>query len=286
MVSVTPNPTTIGNYAQYTIDFSISSDGALVGGSSTITVAFPAGTVVAGGAIANVTVESLAATSATGDAGARTITITPQQSFSGGTANITIVIPSTGSAVRNPTTAANYTLTVTTSVQPAGTSPAYAINTSGTAVVVASAAASPNTIGNIAQYTIDFNTAANGALVGGVSTITVTFPAGTAVANGAIANVTVEGTGASSATGNSGSRTITITPAQDIAASTSNVTIFIPSTGSALRNPLTANNYTLTVATSVQPTAGTSPTYSIGLSGTSVNVAPVSTTPATIGNQA
>ncbi|MEW6516141.1 MAG: hypothetical protein AB1439_04465 [candidate division FCPU426 bacterium] len=286
VVSVAPSPNTIGNIAQYTIDFNTSADGALVGGSSTITVTFPAGTVVANGSITGVTVEGLAATSATGSSASRTITITPQQSFSGSTSNITIFIPSTGSALRNPTTAGNYTLTVATSVQPVGTSPNYAIGVSGTPVTVVSAAASPNTIGNLAQYTIDFNTASDGGLVGGTSTITVTFPVGTTVIDGAISGVTVEGMAATSATGTSATRTVVIVPQQNFSGSTSNITIVIPTTSSPVRNPMTAASYTLNVATSVQTTAGTSPSYTIGLSSTAVSIDSVTPSPTTIGNQA
>jgi len=279
--TVTPNPDTIGNPASYTIALTLSSDGALWGGNSQIVITFPDDTQVADGTITGVTVDSQAASSATGNQAARTITIVPSQDLANNYA-FNIVIPS--SAVRNPTTvSATYTLTVSTSAQPAGTSPTYNIGLSSTNVNITSVTPSPNTIGNAASYTIDFDTSADGALIGGTSQIIVTFPNDTLVTSGAITGVTVEGTAASSATGDSVARTVTIVPAQDISGSTPAVTIVIPS--SALRNPTTSNNYTLSVQTSPQP-AGTSPAYSIGQSATTVNVTSVTPNPSTVGNSA
>ncbi|MEW6516513.1 MAG: hypothetical protein AB1439_06395 [candidate division FCPU426 bacterium] len=284
IVSVGLAPTTIGNQATYTNDFDIAADGPLVGGVDPIVIVFPADTLVTNGALSNVLVEGIAVTSANGDSGARTITLVPSQNLPGGTTGVSLTIPST--AVRNPTVVGSYTLQIATIQQPAGTSPSYSIGTSSTLVTVVSATPSPNTIGNLAQYLIDFNSGIDCALLGGISTITITFPAGTTVANGALSGVTVEGLAATSATGNAGARTITIVPQQSIAGNTSNITLYIPSTGGALRNPLSTGNYTLTVSTSVQPSAGTSPIYSIGLSATPVSIDYVAPSPAIIGNPA
>ncbi len=270
---VIPNPTTIGNQAQYNVQFDLSSDGALVGGVSQIIITFPSDTIVSSGALAGVTVEGVGASSATGNSGARQVTVVPSQNFGGGTVNITVVIPLT--YLRNPSATGNFTLTVSTSVQPAGTSPIYAIGLSSTSVSVTSVTPNPATLGNNSQYTIDFDTSADGALLSGTSQIIITFPADTAVTNGAIGGVLVDGAAAFSATGNSGARTVTITVPLNIAGSTS-VSVFIPP--AALRNPTIATNYTLDVATSVQP-VGTSPTYPIGQSGTSVVITSVVPSP-------
>ncbi len=248
-----PDPATIGNPAEYDIQFDLASDGGLFGCNSTITIVFPNDTVVQNGAIAGVTVDGVAAASATGTAASRTIVVTPAQSLNGGTSNVNVVIPA--ASLRNPTSVSStYTLTVDTSVQNQGISPTYSIGTSSTPVTAGTVTPNPNTVGNPSQYTVRFNTATDGALVANTSTITIVFPSNTAVQNGAIGGITVQGSAAFSATGNSGTRTIQVTTGVNVAGGTNNVTVVIPST--ALTNPTTPNTYTLTVATSVQLTAG------------------------------
>ncbi|MCD4812219.1 T9SS type A sorting domain-containing protein [bacterium] len=281
--TVTPSPNTIGNLAAYTIDFNTGTQGQLVGGASEIVVTFPAGTTVPTAAFAGVTVEGTGADSAVGNAAARTVTIVPNQTISAGTPNVTIFIPQVNN-IRNPITDNPYTLTVGTTPQPAGDSNNYDIGFSSTNVNVTSVTPNPTTIGNQSAYTIDFDTSADGGLVGGTSTITVVFPNDTLVTEGVIAGITVEGTGVASATGTAATRTIVITPAQNINASQSSITIYIPA--SEIRNPTTVSAvYTLTVTTSVQP-AGISPFYNIGQSASSVAVGLPTANPATVGNPA
>jgi hypothetical protein len=279
VTAVVPNPTTIGNQAQYTIDFNTASDGALLGTVSQIIVTFPSDTVVQNGALAGVTVEGVAASSATGDSGARTVTIVPSQNIAGGSVSVTLLIPST--VLRNPTTVNTYNLSVATSVQPAGNR-SYSIGQSAVAVAVSSVTPNPATIGNPAQYNIQFTTSSDGALLAGRSTITIVFPADTAVFNGPISGITVNTVAPASATGTAASRTIQMTINNNIATSTL-VTVVIPSTG--VTNPTSQANYQLSAATSVQP-AGNSPLYAIGLSATPISVTSVTPAPAVVGNLA
>ncbi|MCK5242995.1 T9SS type A sorting domain-containing protein [bacterium] len=279
VTGVTPNPATIGNYANYTILFITSADGALTGGSSEILIVFPADTMVPNGALTNVTVNGTSVSSANGTTATRLVTIIPSQDINGST-TVTVLIPD--SALRNPTSAGSYNLTVETTPQPLGTSSNYDISLSSTPVNVTAVTPNPGTIGNYANYTISFTTSADGALIKESSEIIIVFPNDTIVSNGALAGVTVNGAPPFSANGNSGTRTVTIIPASNIGVSTG-VTVFIPS--SALANPGSSGNYSLSVATTVQP-VGTSPLYAIGLSSNSINVTSAVPAPSVAGNDA
>lgn len=259
ITSVSAAPNTIGNQAQYTINIDIAADGALTGGVDIITVIFPSDTLVSDGTISGVTVEGIGAATAIGNSSFYQIDIMPTQDLLGGTTAVTLVIPAAG--VRNPTSSATYYLTVTTSMQTtAGTSPGYWIGSSGTNVVINSVSPSPTYIGYQANYTINFNTSSDGALLGGVSQIIVTFPNNTVVTEGSLSGVTVEGLNDAWSTGSTSARRITICPQQNISGSYTNVTLYLPS--AAVRNPTTPSSYTLSLSTSVQPT-GTSPAYDI-----------------------
>ncbi len=283
-ISCTPNPQTIGNNAQYTIDFTgDATRGDLVATVSQITITFPVGTTITAGAISGVTVNGTGATSATGNAGARTIVVVPAQDIAGGTA-ISVVIPSGADAVRNPAMAGTYQVQVNTSPQPTnGNSGNYTINTSGTAVTGITVSPSPATIGNPAQYTVNFTgSATSGDLLAGYSTITLTFPAGTVVPTGSLLGITVNGTGAASAVG--AGQVITVVPTQFINGGTA-ISVIIPS-AVGMRNPTTANNYQVQVHTAPQPTNGSSSNYAIGTSVVNIGTPTVTVSPTTVGNAA
>jgi hypothetical protein len=281
-VSVAVSPSTVNTNAQYTLSFTTGSSGALNTSDSIIAV-FPANTTLdnfPGGAGGQVTVNG---TTATASAAGQTLTISVPRSDIGNNTSVTVIITTGTDNLVNPSIAgSSYRVTMSTSVEPSGVnSSTYTITLSGTAVNIDSVTPNPNTIGNYASYDIQFDLAADGDLWGYASTITIVFPSDTLVQNGAISGITIEGVAAASATGTAASRTIVITPSTSIAGGTGNRNIIIPST--ALRNPTSVNTYTLTVATSAQP-AGTSPTYSIGLSGTAINVDSATPSPNTIAN--
>ncbi len=279
--NVSLSRTTIGNLANVTIAVTTSSDGALVGGSGTFVVTFPSDTAVPNGAIANVTVDGTAAASANGNSSARTVTIVPQQGIAV-SHSLNIVIG--GNQITNPTTSNSYQLQVSSTAQPLGTSNSYSIGTSSTQLDLNNVLVSPNTIGNQGQYTIAITLASDGRLIGGSSTITLTFPNDSSITNGTLAGVKVDGTDAASATGNHATSTITITPQQTIAQGSS-ITVSIPAT--AVRNPTTiGSSYTISGHTNVQLIDGDSNSYSIGQSPTQVVVTSVTPTPNTVGNPA
>ncbi|MEW6516514.1 MAG: hypothetical protein AB1439_06400, partial [candidate division FCPU426 bacterium] len=262
--SVFVSPNTIGNPAAYTIDFDIAVDGGLVGGSDPIIVTFPADTFIIDGPLApGINIEGIPVYAAMGNNAARTVTVVPSQNLPGGTTGVTLYLPLP--VVRNPTIANNYTLTVAAALQPPGTSPIYSIAYSATSLVVQSVSPNPNWASTPSIYTIDFQTSSDGALLGGISSIVITFPIDTTVTTGSLSGVTVEGLAVTSAVGNFGSRTIAVVPQQNLPGSTSNITIVLPAT--CVTNPSTPNPYALLMSTSVQP-AGSSPAYTIILAPT------------------
>jgi hypothetical protein len=260
ITSVNASPDTIGNQSYYTITFDVATDGGLIGsGADQINVYFPGDTLVTDG-YSDVWINGVAAYDVWGDSGSGALYVVPSQDLPGDTYNVTIEIET--SAIRNPTTTSTYYLQVETSQQPAGGSPGYSIGMSSTTVGGISVTPVPNWIGTAAQYTVRFRTSTDGGLVGGgVHRIRITFPADTVVTDGTLSGVTVMGVLADSATyGSAATRRIYVYPSQDIPPGTSNIAIVIPS--SAVTNPTTTGNYTLSISTSVQP-SGTSPTYAI-----------------------
>ncbi|NTV51575.1 MAG: T9SS type A sorting domain-containing protein, partial [Candidatus Firestonebacteria bacterium] len=287
--SVTPN--TIGNYGAYSFNFTPSGDGALVGGTSQMTIVFSAaGTVVPLGAlnVTGFTVNGQPVTSASGSGG-NTITLTIPSDITGGTLNVPVMIPA-ATLVRNPLVdPTTGHLIVSTSVQTSsGNSGIYTITHSNNILVGGPTSATPNTMGNYADYSTTINASADGALVGGTSTITVVFPSDTVVPNGSLSptGLTVGGIQVISATGSSALLSITLTLTQDIPAGTNNINIFFPKS-LQIRNPTTSSTlYHLSISTSVQTTAGNSANYSIGASGSTLVVGTVTANPNIIGNQA
>jgi hypothetical protein len=286
--AVNVNPNTIGNYGAYSFSFNTAANGALVGGSSQMTIVFnAAGTVVPNGAlnVTGFTVNGVAVVTATGSGG-NTITLTIPADIGASQSNVPVVIPA-ASLVRNPLSILNnQTLSVSTSVQlTAGTSGFYSIGYSITALAVHAVTVTPNTLGNVGAYTFTFDTAANGGLVGTVSTLAVTFPAGTVVPTGSLSTVglTVGGTTVDSAIG--AGQVITLTLHQDIGINTNGITVSFPAT-LGIRNPTTGGAEHISAATSVQTTAGNSPNYNITTSLTALTVGTVNLTSYTVGNAA
>lgn len=132
----------------------------------------------------------------------------------------------------------------------------------GAPVTINSVLVTPSTIATPGDYAINFTLGSSGALTGGVSTITVTWPNDTNVpASIAAAQVTVGGVAASSVVTNTAARTATVTVPADLANSASVSLVF--SNAANIINPTTLGNYSLQVATSAQPLNALSPAYAI-----------------------
>lgn len=129
--TITPAAVTLSSnvpraYADYTLAFNLGAQGRMLPGVSTFTVLFNNKTTVSNGPLSGATVNNANAT-AVGDSALRKITLTLPPAMSlGNHAAVTLFLPS--SAVRNPKQVGNYTLQVSTSVEPtAVTSEPYEI---------------------------------------------------------------------------------------------------------------------------------------------------------------
>ena len=150
--SVTPNPSIEARSAAYTIGFSVGKGGFLTN-SSTVDLAFPAGTTVPDGAIAGVTFNGTT-TSAIGDATARTVTVDATENVDNN-GSVTIQFGK-GSGLKNPNSATGYTIDVNTSSE---TTPVASsgYNISDPADLSFSSIALVNdTVNAVSRYDIDF----------------------------------------------------------------------------------------------------------------------------------
>ncbi|MFQ5628312.1 MAG: hypothetical protein ACE5I1_06095, partial [bacterium] len=259
--SVTLAPNEANTHAAYTISLALGDEGALSAGNGTMTLQFPNNTLVPGGIAANqIAVNGTLVSTATSNSSTRKIVITtPVNLNNNDNVNITF---STTAGLLNPSEAGNFELIAWTSEQltPA-TSPSFAISTVATNVSAATVTPSPTTTGSASAYTIDFNLGANGRLASGISTITITFDSETTVSDGSISGAQVNGANAN-ATGDNASKSIILTAPSSTGFSNGGaVSINLPA--SAIVNPSSEGDHTLTVATSVEPTPVTSNTFSL-----------------------
>ena len=251
-------PSTVATPGEYTIDLTLGTSGALTAGAGTITVTWPNDTnVPASIAVAQVTVNGVAASSVVANAAARTATVTVPADLAN-SANVSLVFSSAANII-NPTTVGNYSLQVATSVQPVNAlSPQYAVQGS---FVIGNITVTPDTAEYPAAYEIPLTLGAAGGLAGGSGTITVTWPVGTFVpAVIAPANVTVNGVAAANVTADQVLRRAVVTVPQALAGSANVYLIFTKAAG--VVNPV-SGNYTLEVFTSVEVVPGISPSYAI-----------------------
>jgi hypothetical protein len=247
--------------AAYTIPLSLSAGGGLVAGSGIINLIFPSNTLTPASLAANaILVDGTPCTNVTVDAVARQLTITTPVNLNH---NQSFAIEISASAgLLNPTLAGVYQLNASTSSQPAvATSPDYEIVAATSAVTPATVSLSASEPDSCANYSIAFNLGANGRMLPGVSTFTLAFNADTKLANDALSGVRVNSV-AASATADGINKTVQITlPASVPLGNDAAVTLYLPA--SAICNPSTINDYTLTVATSVEATPVISNPYKI-----------------------
>jgi hypothetical protein len=126
--------------------------------------------------------------------------------------------------------------------------------------------------GSIAGYTINFNTGAVGSLRANVDTISITFPSGTVLPASIASSLVKVNNYVAAQVRTSGNR-LDITPAMNATANAP-IQIVIDKTAN-IKNPATAQAYTLQVSTSVEVTLVTSAAYTIvNLPKTLINVSP------------
>lgn len=264
VTGVTASPAGANQNSSYTISFNLGNAGELAANTGVITIRFPDNTSVAAGMPANqITVNSVLANNVISNNGTREVTVVTPISLDNN-ASVTLAF-NAGAQLLNPSNAGNYALEVFTSAQPTpATSPSYAISAATTTVSSATVTPNPAATNVASAYAIAFSLGAHGRLISGASTITLAFnPASgtTGVTNGNLTGVQVNGVSATAA-GNSAGKTIIITvPAAPTLNNNAAVTINLPA--STITNPVSAGDYTLTVATSVEATPVTSNPYTI-----------------------
>jgi hypothetical protein len=275
--SVTPNPAATSSTASYTVQFNTGGSGGLQSGTSTITVTLNASSTVGTQTVTGALVNGVGA-SAVSDAATRTVVLTVPASVSIGNGDpVTVFVPS--GVITNPASESAYTLDVKTSVE--GTdiaSSAYAITTAATTVTAVTGTPSPTGANVAAQYTIAFSTGADGPLISGTGTVTVTFPANTTIpASITPSDITVDGTAVTAPVSiDQSSRTVTFTTPVGISASSAVSVVFLVAAG--VTNPSTGT-FTLQVRTSVEATNISSGQYAITAASTTITTPSVSVSP-------
>ncbi|MCA0446567.1 MAG: hypothetical protein LCH54_10100 [Bacteroidetes bacterium] len=270
--TVTLSPSTVNTISQYTLSFTNGNSSVLV--SDYFEIIFPAGTVIPSViSTSTVSINGVAPTTVTTTPASNLVKVYPGSTVNSDQAVSLVFNQAAG--IQNPSTSGGKTLTVSKNSGTAITSSSYTVTTStGTAATVS---LSPSTNNVSGGYTISYSAGVGGALTANSGTITVTFPSGTTVPASISANqITVNSTPVSvNPTINTTNRTVAFVTPVNISNSGSVVIVF--STGAGITNPASvASNYTLSVASSAEPSAVTSQVYAI-TSATDVGVATVTT---------
>ncbi len=286
VTSVLPSPSTQNASAGYSIKFNVGSPGGALSVGDSIILIFPSNTYLPSTvSTSDVTVNGTSPTVNPTVSGDTLFIVTPVNVSD---AQEVTVLLNQIMGILNPTLVQNYTLEVGTSSEPGPyTSPAYSITQTTTTVSAADVSITTPTPGTASPYTITFNVGANGRLLAGTSTISITFGSETGVSTAVPADYT------NSSISVNGGTAVNI--ASNIAVSSQTVTITVPSsvnisnddqvsivltddTTDPITNPSTEGSYQLQVRTSIEITDINSNAYTIS------NVGPVSAISATLGS--
>ncbi len=265
---VTVSPNIVGQVGAYFINFSLSTDGQLIGNKDRIYIVFPKDTIVPTGIYSSdVLVNNVPLTYNPTVTNNPTITNDPNQRYrmelivptnlnSGQQVNIQIK-PHTN--IVHPSTPGNYNLEVWTSQDlEKNTSAAYTVSA---AITGLTAWVSPDIAGQVGQYTIAVENGANTLLVN--DQITIRFPEGTVLTNPNIkSSIFIDGVAfTGTVIVNQTDRTITLNLANAINPNQI-VNILIGQTA-GINNPLKQSNYFLEVKTTRDPAYKASNTFLI-----------------------
>ncbi|MGH7496867.1 MAG: FlgD immunoglobulin-like domain containing protein [bacterium] len=264
-------PNQVNAQARYTINLTLTDPiaGALPAGFGKVFVKFSSASGVPDTILAQyVKINGVAAAVVTAQPQLQQLTITTPVDLAGNAA-VSIEIDSTA-GILNAHNVGNDSLSVWTSSQPAPSfSPAYQLVPATTKVTAAIVTVTPNNPSQGGNYTIGFRLGAHGRMFAGQDTFYVKFPAQTTIVHGALTNAKVNGVVASAQGDNVAHIVAVILPAAVNLANQDSVTIFLPAT--AMQNPATVANYTLSIHTNVEPTPTVSRLYPIGkISGSAI----------------
>jgi hypothetical protein len=272
--------------SKYTVNFNVGSNGRLLAGTSTITITFNGSTTVDQTAAnydnSSITVDAVPTAIPTTDISISgqavtltipsTVTIDNNESVS-----LTLDRTVTPKPITNPTSPGEYTVQVKTSVETSDiTSNSYTIS-SDSPVTNISVVVNSDIVNDTSTDTVSFN--AQNPLAAGSGTITVTFPTNTLIpASMSAANVRVASgasfpqpfNNAAGVSTNPSTRVVTVTvpSGKAINADDSVRVAFLSTAG--IENPSISGNYTLNVKTSSQALDGTSATYNLAATTTTI----------------
>lgn len=262
------DPSTPSNAAgaktSYVITFQASVSGGFTGSGGKITITFPSGTDLTKVVSSQVFDTTTAPTTQIGSCGAsglvETCSLFPSDAVGGGDA-VKVVV----NGVINPATAGSQTLTVSTTGDPlAVTSPAYTIARASTLTGLNADPSTPsNAAGARTTYTITFTASGTGGMTGAAnSRIPVTFPAGTdltSVISSQVFDTTVAPTTQIGSCSQSGVVADCGLFPQSAIGAGDVVKVVI----NGVTNTASAGSKTLTVSTTSDPAAVTSPAFSL-----------------------
>lgn len=272
-VTVSANPATVNSAADYTIQFTTSSGGALTANVDTISIGFPSESTVpsSGFQASNILVNNQPCSNVT--ASGNTLTITTPVSV-GASSSVTVII-SKAFGITNPVQQGNYEVQVNTS-QDLSPIESESFSISATTLSSVYVVATPSIINSIASYMIQFKTGSEGALAQG-DFIKVVFPQGSFTPQTIQASaISVNGSAASSVSSSPSDLSITINLPQNFSLSGGGNAVVSISNSAGIKNPSTpSDSYYVSVATSAESTLVKSSNYSVyGAPTTTLTVSP------------
>jgi len=265
-VKVAVSPDTVGDVASYTISFRTGTNGELKGGSSTITVQFPDGTVLPSTIPSNTISVKVGATQANVNQqitpSGQTVTFyLPTSLYVGNNTDVQVIF-SAACGIKNPSQPGNqYFVQVKTSSDTTFVSSDY-YSISSSRVSNVNVTLSNYTINSPSSYVLSFKTSASGALAKNSSYIGIVFPSDTYLPSSISKNsIDIDGTILNDNPTIEG-YTLKIKVPKDIGG-LQTVTVNINSSA-GIKNPtVPRNDYKITVFTSSDPGEAYSNTYSI-----------------------
>jgi len=263
---------------QWTTKFYVSSDGALTGGSDSITLKFPAEAYLPSSiSESNITVNGSSVSDVAVDRAADTVTMIMPVSKNVANSGLVTVIIKSGAGVRTPSDAGSYYLYASTS-EDTPLVRSGAITITEAAITDLDVDLSTYAAGEYTDIDMTFYLSSNGALNGTTDTITIEFPSAFDLPSGTLTKSYMTVNGRAVYDYDVYTSRLDLTVPSDISDS-AKVTLHLDD-ALKIRNPLSSGDYTLVVYTSQDPTevtsnevtiSGAAPTVTLSNSGSKTN---------------
>jgi hypothetical protein len=266
------DPARAGKAGRFDIGFTVAQGGALTAGQADyVDVTFPAGSTVPSSFAAGTVKLFFANVTSMQVSGTRLRLFIPSGVFVPDASPCPILI-TVGADILLPSVPGTYTVIVSTSRQPNGSS-SNSFLVVGTSVTAATLAVNPAQQGTNALYDLRFTVSPTGGLASGTDKVTLTFPSGTTVPAAIAATAVRVNDAASGGVTVSGLSLVITTPVSVSGGSTLRIAVN-PEAG--VRSPSAVGSYQLSVSTS-QDTAPVAVSFSLSASQISTPVVQVST---------